>query len=66
MMGELPRNMTPEYLADLAVDNGECAAQIEITDKVLRDSLVLNVKTQMERLVKWFAESANSYPQGAK
>ena len=54
----LPKNMTPEYLADLAVDFGECAVQLQIEDKVLRNSLVLNVKKQMERLVDWYEMSA--------
>lgn len=49
------QNMTPECLAELAIDNGECAAQLEIKDKLLRESLILNVKTQMERLVAWYA-----------
>jgi hypothetical protein len=59
-MMRLPATMTPEYLADLAIDNGEGAAQAKITDKFLRESLVLNVRTQMQRLVDWYSDGSKS------
>ena len=62
----LPATMTPEYLADLAIDNGECAAQAEITDKFLRESLVLNVRTQMERLVDWCSGAERAHGSKSK
>lgn len=51
-MKTLPERMTPKFLSELAIDNGECAAQMVIEDKILRDSLILNVRKQMERLIK--------------
>ena len=35
---------TPRFLAELAIDNGECAAQAEVRDKLLRESLIINVQ----------------------
>lgn len=39
------------WLAELAVDNGEGGAQVEIQDKWLRESLILNIEKQMQRAV---------------
>lgn len=37
-----------QELAELAIENGECAAQVEIKDTELRDSLIRNVKVQLQ------------------
>lgn len=42
-------DLSSAYLSELAIELGEGGAQLEITDKVLRESLILNVKKQMER-----------------
>jgi hypothetical protein len=43
-------DLSAEYLADLAVDNGEGGAQMMIADQMLRRSMVANVRKQMQRL----------------
>jgi hypothetical protein len=40
------------WLAELAIDNGEGGAQLEIADATLRESLIINVEKQMARAVK--------------
>ena len=48
-----PKLRTPRYWAELAVDNGECGAQIQIEDKTLRESLILNIETVIGRAIKY-------------
>jgi hypothetical protein len=45
------------YLADLIVDNGEGGAQVEIKDKGLRESLVINAEKQLLRFARELAEA---------
>lgn len=47
---DLPPNFSVEYLANIAVENGEGGAQQMIVDKVLHQSIVANVRKQMQRL----------------
>ncbi len=48
---QLPKR-DAQFFAELAIDNGECGAQLEISDPVLRESLILNVKTVIEQALK--------------
>ncbi len=53
-----PALRTPRYWAELAVDNGECGAQIEVHDRILRESLILNIETVIARAIKHAREKA--------
>lgn len=53
-----PTLRTPRYWAELAVDNSEGGAQIQIQDLVLRKSLLLNIEAVVARAIKHALEKA--------
>lgn len=48
---------TARWWAELCVDNGECGAQLEIKDRELRESLIINIEKQILRIAATLSPS---------